>query len=81
MPVIGRLDEQVNDVLINPVGRRRRRDDGEASVPPDDARTDSTSDATRDNSAAHSNDAPHKRDANARHDEGRGDESLPVWLL
>jgi hypothetical protein len=41
MPVIGRLDEQVEDVLISPVSKRRRdeqssREDEDASVRPDD---------------------------------------------
>ena len=33
MPVIGRLDEQVHDVLISPVSKRRR---GEGQPPPPD---------------------------------------------
>ena len=43
MPVIGRMDEQVDEVLISPVGRRGARDDrrppaGEAErIPPKDS--------------------------------------------
>jgi hypothetical protein len=39
MPVIGRLDRQVNDILIDPLDRKRTRD---APAPPDDAPPDET---------------------------------------
>jgi hypothetical protein len=34
MPVIGRLDRQVNDVLIEPLGKNRPRDERDAPAPP-----------------------------------------------
>ena len=34
MPVIGRLDEQVNDILITPLEKRRERDDEPDEPPP-----------------------------------------------
>ncbi|MDT7603468.1 MAG: hypothetical protein QOF61_1465 [Acidobacteriota bacterium] len=44
MPVIGRLDKQVNDVLIEPVGKNRPREERDA---PDDARRPATEEAER----------------------------------
>jgi hypothetical protein len=68
MSVIGRLDDQVEAVLINPLKRReRRRSDGEAEqdapplpppVPSHEERDAESSEETRDTDAA-----------------------LPVWLL
>jgi hypothetical protein len=65
MSVIGRLDEQVNDILINPLSRRRRDEEGPAppSAPgadPPPAPPDVTAD---------------KDETVAGHDE------LPVWML
>jgi hypothetical protein len=37
MPVIGRLDRQVNDVLIEPLDRKRARAAHDTPAPPDDA--------------------------------------------
>jgi hypothetical protein len=82
MPVIGRLDSQVHDVLIEPVGNRQSRDerggrdgrDGRAT--PDAARPAATGEASRDGAGGLSDDA---------HDASRGDvrrdAPLPVWLL
>jgi hypothetical protein len=42
MPVIGRLDRQVNDVLIEPLDRKRTRDAHDTPAPPDDAPPDKT---------------------------------------
>jgi hypothetical protein len=76
MPVIGRLDKQVSEVLIDPIGGRVRRDAGEEPAPPDPTRPPTPdppgSDAARDA-------------GQARHNEGaqtpRADAPLPVWLL
>ena len=40
MPVIGRLDRQVNDVLIEPLDRKRARAAHDTPTPPDDAPPD-----------------------------------------
>jgi hypothetical protein len=47
MPVIGRLDKQVNDVLIEPTGKNRPRDERNAPATPDDSRKPATGEATR----------------------------------
>jgi hypothetical protein len=39
MPVIGRLDEQVDDVLIKPLSKKGEREDAHADAP---ARSDAT---------------------------------------
>lgn len=79
MPVIGRLDKQVSDVLIDPVGGRRRGED-DAERATSDART----------GAAYEDAPPAARDADGERsrpraghgeDRGRTDEQLPVWLL
>lgn len=68
MSVIGRLDDQVEAVLVNPLKRRERRDEAEAErdAPP-------VSPA-----------ASHEEREEAAPDEKReGDDSasLPVWML
>ena len=69
MPVIGRLDGQVEEVVIKPVGRRHAPDETGAPAPP-------ASITTRDEPrGVH----PVNRPETAR-DERRDDE-LPVWLL
>lgn len=76
MPVIGRLDGQVEDVLINPVSKRRRAETPDAETargPKKLTRTppapDSKSpEARRDDSAAETGPARLKED-------------LPVWML
>ena len=78
MPVIGRLDSQVNDVLIEPVGKRRRRDENDGRDPrpaTDEARPAATGDAMRDTEVIGDG-----ADDSA-HDSVRRDEQLPVWLL
>jgi hypothetical protein len=87
MPVIGRLNEQVNDVLIDPIGKRRTRDDGGAPhAPANNARRDATDDDATDEDArdgdarrAHSE----KARTHVENDDTRAgdDEQLPVWLL
>ncbi len=80
MPVIGRLDKQVNDVLIDPVGkRRRRRDEGDGARPPLDTRRDATDEDER--GVARNTDEKSRRRTEHDEDRGRGDEQLPVWLL
>jgi hypothetical protein len=92
MPVIGRLNEQVNDVLIDPIGKRRTRDDGDAPhAPANDSRRDATDDDATDNDAT--SDAARDDDARRAHSEkarthvenddtrAGDDEQLPVWLL
>jgi hypothetical protein len=81
MSVIGRLDEQVNDVLIDPVGkRRRRRDEGEdAHSAPDSTRRDTADEDAR--RAAHDANNGERLPRANREDSRRGDEQLPVWLL
>jgi hypothetical protein len=70
MPVIGRLDDQVDAVLISPVGRRNRpeADERDAQTAQDEgAVTDAASPAGK--SDEQSADKPRTR------------ETLPVWLL
>lgn len=69
MSVIGRLDDQVEAVLINPLKRRERLNDGEAEresppLPPPAATT-----------------SHEERDAASSPDEREADAALPVWLL
>ena len=71
MPVIGRLDGQVDEVLIAPLERRRRHDGDEP--PPDDGRGPGR--------AAEDRGGLEKRVARdkLKHDAVR--DELPVWLL
>jgi hypothetical protein len=81
MPVIGRLDEQVHDVLIEPVGKRRTREESEpAHAPSNDSRRDVNDEDARGDSTRRSDkkNRSHVEDDNAR---GRDSEQLPVWLL
>ncbi|HZG50838.1 MAG TPA: hypothetical protein VEZ40_01770 [Pyrinomonadaceae bacterium] len=68
MPVIGRLDDQVEAVLINPLARRRPTTD-------EAARDESTRPATSDEEIA-----PGSADESSRERRGE-DAALPVWLL
>ena len=88
MPVIGRLDSQVNDVLIEPVGGRRPRDgrdERDSRATNDERGPRATNDERGPRSA---NDAaPHaptgetaRGDARDGGGARRG-EQLPVWLL
>ena len=71
MPVIGRLDGQVDEVLIAPLEKRRREDAGEA--PPADAPARGDAD---DNRGGHKKPAARgELENDAVRDE------LPVWLL
>ena len=68
MPVIGRLDGQVEEVIIKPVGRRPAGEDENApetaSVPPVTPRDD-----------------PHETRREEQVEIRRGGDELPVWLL
>lgn len=76
MSVIGRLDEQVNDILISPLeNERRRRRDAEPAAPEDaQAGTPKGLSIPQTQNTANSK---HKSRENASADE----EELPVWLL
>jgi hypothetical protein len=66
MPVIGRLDGQVEEVIISPVSRRQREDD-----PPPSTKNEETPDPP-DRTPSQTPDA----------DESSADTGeLPVWLL
>lgn len=67
MSVIGRLDGQVEEVLINPAGRRRA-DEGD-DAPPAPPAPPEPAEAART--------GPHER----RRDGRDGVAELPVWLL
>jgi hypothetical protein len=75
MPVIGRLDSQVNDVLIEPVGQRRGRDEGEQ---PDDSRRVAPDVEARGAEEAH--ERMRYGTERRKRNQTRG-EQLPVWLL
>jgi hypothetical protein len=67
MPVIGRLDDQVEAVLINPLKRRRTADEEERAETP---------------APAAANEAIELESPDEASREGRGaDASLPVWML
>ena len=68
MPVIGRLDKQVEDVLITPVGKDSRREGA-------GARTSADSKGARGGSRNPG------RDERGWVERAREDEPLPVWLL
>jgi hypothetical protein len=69
MPVIGRLDEQVGRVLIDPVSKRREPEDAVPAPthtpPAEKPRGADTTKATQDNEP----------------ERGTGEAELPVWLL
>lgn len=93
MPVIGRLDKQVDDVLITPAGRNSSRDDESAPTRDDagggrarhgGARGDSP--ATREpvageRAAAERGEGAHEDRQSPAGRRSREDERLPVWLL
>lgn len=66
MPVIGRLDEQVGRVLIDPVRRRGDADDAQDDERPAPATPTTPADAD---------------EVAGDEGEGRPREELPVWLL
>jgi hypothetical protein len=70
MSVIGRLDDQVEAVLINPLKRRERASDGEAerAAPPVVPSPPASSDDEREAEST----SPETREV---------DSALPVWLL
>lgn len=72
MPVIGRLDKQVDDILITPVGNKSSREDANERLRGDDT------ERARDESHALERGVRVER---AREDRRTHDESLPVWLL
>jgi hypothetical protein len=67
MPVIGRLDGQVDEVIIKPISERRRGED-----PPDD---DTTNARRHKPPTPATNQTPTDVESSADTDE------LPVWLL
>jgi hypothetical protein len=69
MPVIGRLDGQVDDVLISPISRRPRREE-----PPPDSKNEETPEPSDPSGRAPSQ-TPDAGESSANADE------LPVWLL
>ncbi|HEX8775244.1 MAG TPA: hypothetical protein VF735_16835 [Pyrinomonadaceae bacterium] len=77
MSVIGRLDEQVNDILISPLEKeRRRKPDGEPEAPPDDqAGTQQALTIARPQNRASAGKHESSERASSERDE------LPVWLL
>lgn len=87
MPVIGRLDSQVNDVLIEPLGRRRPRDERNERNERDERDERDPRTTTGDARPAATQDS--HDDAEGANDKGRDDSradvrrdgQLPVWLL
>ena len=71
MPVIGRLDGQVDEVLIAPLAKRRR----EEAEPPRADEEQTRGDAT-DSRGGHG-----KRAAQEEVEKGAVRDELPVWLL
>jgi hypothetical protein len=67
MSVIGRLDEQVNEVIIKPVGERRRPQDEESQAPAEETERDAQAQAEE----------REKDDGSTKREETE----LPVWLL
>lgn len=65
MPVIGRLDDQVEAILINPTGRRHRK-------PDEDDREQPAIPAAVSEERDGADSTPEKREAES---------ALPVWLL
>jgi hypothetical protein len=80
MPVIGRLDSQVNDVLIEPLGKRRGHDERDPRTTTDDARPTATGEVARDDARGVSGKA-HDDSDDPRADVRSHGEQLPVWLL
>jgi hypothetical protein len=68
MGVIGRLDDQVNEIIIKPVGERRKDEGGEPSIPTEVSRP-----APRATDEEDSIQGKGKHHARPR--------ELPVWLL
>ncbi|MDT7540611.1 MAG: hypothetical protein QOE33_515 [Acidobacteriota bacterium] len=82
MPVIGRLDEQVHDVLIEPIGKQRPRDGSDAAhTPSEDSRHNAIDEDARGDDARRTN--SEKIRAHIEDDDVhvRDDAQLPVWLL
>lgn len=69
MSVIGRLDDQVNEIIIKPVGARRRQGNEETRAPLEESALPT----------------PAKTEEVRAHDEekakARSQPELPVWLL
>ncbi|MDT7688428.1 MAG: hypothetical protein QOE46_1187 [Acidobacteriota bacterium] len=76
MPVIGRLDGQVDDVLISPISKRQRDEHSSANA---DGPSDETTGSQRESPAPAARlapiNTPPEGESSARADE------LPVWLL
>ena len=69
MSVIGRLDDQVNEIIIKPVGERRKGESQEPS-PPAEARPPAPRITNEEDEA--------QREENPQ---ARAQDELPVWLL
>jgi hypothetical protein len=69
MPVIGRLDGQVDEVIIKPISERRREE--EPPAPPEGSEAPEPSGSPNHAPAQ----TPHTDESSAEPDE------LPVWLL
>ncbi len=78
MPVIGRLDRQVDDVLIDPVARRRRDEGDDTRAPSNDAQPRATDIDARGATHVANDEAARSDDARSR---ASDEEQLPVWLL
>jgi hypothetical protein len=74
MPVIGRLDGQVDDVLISPVSKRRRDHQDPSS------NTDETNDSQSE-SPAHAAARPFPLNTPPEVESSAATDELPVWLL
>ncbi|MCA1557194.1 MAG: hypothetical protein LC731_01485 [Acidobacteria bacterium] len=70
MGVIGRLDDQVNEIIIKPVGERKRQESEEATAPSSKSGPLIKSPAEK---------SPVQDEASAQ--EPRAQSELPVWLL
>ena len=71
MPVIGRLDGQVDEVIIKPISERGRGED-----PPAEA-----DDATRAQRTPHAPTTPAPTQTPADSESSADKDELPVWLL
>ncbi|HEX8561223.1 MAG TPA: hypothetical protein VF668_24235 [Pyrinomonadaceae bacterium] len=72
MPVIGRLDGQVDEIIISPISRRRREDEREEDAPPP---------APPEPSASPERPAPAPAHTPQGGESSAGAGELPAWLL
>jgi hypothetical protein len=69
MGVIGRLDDQVNEIIIKPVGARRRQESEETQAPLEEGAPPTQAEAEEDQA---------RDEENAK---AQSQSELPVWLL